>query len=120
MTLLPYTLLDIVADIIRETWAHWSKLPDIWEVKLQKGKTTNYNMERITRTDELWIYNKPNNMLNELWEDMKQKNSYKESSRNVRSEKNRSGNQEHNSWDKQQDGYNWKWISELVQIEEIC
>lgn len=37
-----------------------------------RGQTTKkkdnklYNMERITGTDELQIYNKPNNMLNEL------------------------------------------------------
>ena len=51
----------------------------------------------ITGTDELRIYNKQNNMLNELEEDVEQKNSYQELSRNIRSENSSSGNQEHNS-----------------------
>lgn len=57
----------------------------------------------ITGTDELRIYNKQNNMLNELEEDVEQKNSYQELSRNIRSENSSSGNQEHNSWDNRMD-----------------
>lgn len=61
----------------------------------QAIETLNYGKEKqqtiqdgITGTGELRIYSKQNNMLNELQEAMKQKNSYKRSNKNVRSKKN--------------------------------